>query len=469
MRKQVKITTGKARLHIRSGPSISYKIVGYLYNGDTRIVDKKKTLSNGQVWYRIEGTTTWIAQNDPVKGESGYYKIIKDLEEKKTTTEKVKDEPVKEDKSSGNDYKLNDNMNGKTKTNTGGSDNTSLGSAMKGDSTGVSLHDPVVISKSNSYSNNDLKKDMVKIRKNLNIGNPSYTGIDTVVPQMFKKFNRWNTAFPDYHLMKTHVKIFFTRPDLNILTASSTMHDQASIDPLYRYIYENQPLIIRNLTKYASSKHQFNPLISNNPKSFEISDEYIKTVEAGETFTGYKIFYGRNDIESKAAGEISVNYIDDYNLDIFKTHKIWVDYISKVYRGEFSPKVKYKQSKTLDYAVALYYFVLGPDGETILFWSKYTGVFPTNTSSSALSWDKDTVLKMPEINIKYVYSIKRDLDPTHLAEFNTLSSDYSSASYAKNYEPDNLSFGRTWVGAPFVISAKNASGNVIYKLKFRPE
>ena len=484
MRKQFRVSTGKSRLHIRSGPSISYKIVGYLYNGNTVIVDEMKTASNGQVWYRIEKTTKWIAKNDPVTKEDNYLKLVKDLEEDTPKTEKVEDEPIDESKpkapplpskkeNNKNEYKINKNMEGETILKYGEDDTTNLGSKMKpfsssSSSNGVSINEQVegVYIKNIKDTTNS---DMIKIRKNFSIGNPDRrSGTDSVINQMFTQFNRWNFAFPDYHLARTHTKIFFTRPDLNIMTSSTDMHTQAKKDPFYNYIYENQPNVIKYLTKYASSKHQFNPMISNNPKSFEISDEYIKTVEAGETYTGYKVFYGRNDIESKAAGEISINYIDDRNLDIYKMHKVWVDYISKVYRGEFSPKTKYKHNKTLDYAVAVYYFLLAQDGETILFWSKFTGVFPTNTSSSTFSWDKDTMTKMPEISIKYVYSFKRDLDPAHLAEFNTLSSEYNASNALRSYEPSLLGMGPTWSGAPFVVTGKNGKGNTIYKLKFRP-
>lgn len=482
MRKQMKVNVGNSRLNVRSGPSISYKIVGKLYTGDTVIVDSVKTLSNGQVWYRIEGTTTWIAQNDPVKGETGYLKLVKDLEQK-PVSKPVKDEPVKTNPSptpepsplpnqgTTPEWKniLNKYMTDPTIRNEEDPDKTKMPSKMTtGKGPQVSTHEPVYISKSNSYTDDELNADMIKIRKNLNIGNPERKGYtDSVVSQMFTQFNRFNIAFPDYHLNRTHVKIFFTRPDLNLLLDGISLNSQARLDQLYRYIYSNEPKIITYLTKSGATLHQFNPLISNTPKSFEVSDEYIKTVEAGETFTGHRIFYGRNDVESKAAGEISINYIDDYNLDIFKMHKIWVDYISKVFRGEFSPKSEYKLTKVLDYAVALYYFVMGPDGESILFWSKYTGVFPTNTSSSAFSWDKETTLKMPEINIKYVYSFKNDMDPAHLAEFNTLSTS-NSTQYLTIYEEENVATGSTWAGAPFVISSKNSKGNTVYRLKWRP-
>ena len=79
MRKQMEVTTGKYRLRVRSGPGINNKVVGYLKSGDKAIVDKISTTKNGQNWYRIEGTDTWIAENDYKKTDStSYLKTIKD-------------------------------------------------------------------------------------------------------------------------------------------------------------------------------------------------------------------------------------------------------------------------------------------------------------------------------------------------------------------------------------------------------
>ncbi|WP_171567733.1 hypothetical protein, partial [Brevibacillus sp. MCWH] len=157
--------------------------------------------------------------------------------------------------------------------------------------------------------------------------------------------------------------------------------------------------LILSLTDHFSNSHDFHPYLSNTANSFELSDEFIKTVEHGETLTGYKVQYGKNNIESNSSGSFSISYIDDAEFNIYKTHKAWIEYISRVYRGEVTPKRDYIQKKILDYTVSVYYFICGPDGETILFWSKYFGVFPTNTPSSASSWSKGSSVKLPEFTI----------------------------------------------------------------------
>ena len=116
-----------------------------------------------------------------------------------------------------------------------------------------------------------------------------------------------------------------------------------------------------------------------------MNDEYINTDTYGKTYTGYKVTYGKHDVESKTAGTIDINFNDDAGFHIYQLIRLWVKYISGVYRGEFSPRNDDVFNKVLDYTGAIYYIITAEDGETILFWSKYYGVFPSTIPASA-SW-----------------------------------------------------------------------------------
>ena len=285
---------------------------------------------------------------------------------------------------------------------------------------------------------------------------------------MVDKFNRFKIAFPDSELGKTFDHVFFTRPDLNLYTSSAgKLTAQAEQDPMYYYLNKTDKNLLLSLTRYFSANHDFIPFLSNKVGSFELGDDYIKTEEYGETFTGYKMKFGKNNIESKTAGSFSISYRDDSELRIYKMHKAWTDYISKVYRGEFKAKDEYIRERILDYAVSVYYFLCGPDGETILFWSKYTGVFPTNNPASAASWSKGNVASNPEYSISYDYSWKEDFNPVSLAEFNKNSKQDSVYKYASIYEPLLSSTGRTFTNAPFVETTTDKNTGYTFKLKFR--
>ena len=311
-------------------------------------------------------------------------------------------------------------------------------------------------------------KDIETVEKNLNIAiSPNIaTAIKT---ELMQRFNRFLIAFPNTALNKTFAHVFFTRPELNLYNSNgSALLPEVANDPYFYYLDKNDKNLLKSLTRNFSAVHDFNPFLSNKAGSFTLKDEFIKTEEYGETLTGWKIKYGKHNIESKTADDFDIEYTEDSDYSILKLHKAWIDYISKVYRGEFSPTRNSISNRTIDYACSVYFFLCGPDGETLIFWSKYTGVFPTNIPSTAANWSVGDLTKMPKVSIHYEYSWKEDMMPTTLAEFNLNSAKDTNNTYAKIYEPSLGSTGRTFVGTPFVETVENAhTGTYEYKLRFR--
>ncbi len=508
MRWKVKVSTKKSNLYVRTGPSKSYKIVSRMAPGTVFIVNDRK-VNNGWEWLKHESTGYWSCKRE--KGiKYDYINIIEDLDPPKPPTPTPEPQPVpapnptppkplppKSDTIIEGD--LNSGLFGSAgnvewhkrvstleeEQNTSSSDtiisryltnennNTRLVRSLKNEKS-VSSNDDnnitsskVRSSNSHEYTESQLVKDMEKIYYNLDMGYGKGGFYSGLMPQLFHNFNRYGIEYADRILPKTFPHVFFTRPDINVLKEDGSLTALANSDDLYHYVWDNNKDIIRTLTQFYSNKHQFNTFIHNYARSFEVSDEFIKPTDHGETFTGNKLQYGKSDIESRSAGEFSITYNDDANLNVYKMHKIWVDYISKVYRGHFYPRKEYMMKKTIDYACAAYYILCGPDGETILFWSKYFGVFPTNVPSSTLSWSKNNVLSNPELSINYSYSFKEDFDPVALAEFNELCATTAKKSKARvNYDKSHASMGSTRTGAPYIDSV-NVNGRKVFKLKWR--
>lgn len=321
--------------------------------------------------------------------------------------------------------------------------------------------------------NRDSDYDIV--RKNLNITTGA-SNLQTMRNFNIAWFNRFKTPIPDMMLSKTFSHVFFTRPDLNLAKNNGSgiweMTVQAHNDPLYYYLWKNNPDLIRLLTLDFSEKHNFNPYLSNMCVSFELQDEFIKSDEFMASYTGHKIKYGKSNIESKTAGTISLTFQDDDDFRTYKIFKAWVDYISKVYRGEIFVKEKYRRYRKLDYPCSIYYFLCGADGETILFWSKYTGCFPTTIPSAVSSWSKGNMLKLPEYNVTFEYAWKSDFDPLSLVEFNVNSEclDQNGVyAYLRTYEENLCTTGKTFARAPFVETKTNSVGQYVFKLRFRAD
>lgn len=464
MRWEMKCTTKTARLRKRTGPSTSYRIVSWIYPGQTGIVvDSKKV--GGATWYKWENSNLWSCGRT-AKGVD-YLTKIKDLDPPKPVTPpNPKPEPkptvdITEKPYTPPTYNtssINNNLGY-----TPGEDSWYAKSEFN-----YGTYDKV--------SDNTIMKEIARIKYNMDISysdrndiydNKSNGYFSDLQAKLHHSFNRNKTAFPDRELTKTFAYVFFTRPDLNIInmkadTKTFSLNPKIA-DPKYAYLFKNNPNCLRSLVTAGNPHHKFLVLLSNEAKSFEVSDLALKTTEHGETYTGNKVIYGRTDHESNAAGEISVRYVDTVNLDIFKMHTIWVDYINKVSRGIFEPREKYIKDRILDYASSCYYFLCGPDGSTILYWQKLTGVFPINTGENVFSWDSGTLLAKPEINIKYVYAFKTPMDIAHLYEFNSLTKNTNGNKFKSVYSASNVQSGSTLTHSPYIWKTTMA-GKEVYRL-----
>lgn len=466
MKLKCQVVTKKSNLNVRSGPGTNYKIVGKLKKGQTFTATK---LQNN-FYYMGSG---WCCKS--------YTKVLQNLESAPSTSPKPTTPPPAKP-ANPPDTTL-DRLGGYLKPEYDPDKSNIVGDVTFSSEAGYDAmtmktivnnkNFPTLVAKRPGDDIYDYRIDTswqdanIKIlKRNLNMYEKmAYASTFT---RYFHHFDRFKMPYPEMSLGKTFAHVFFTRPDLNIVNRSGmnfSLTRQAQNDPLYYHLGKSRLVLLASLTSTLCTSHDLIPYLSNAASSFEISDEFIKTVEHGETWTGHKIQYGKNDVESKSAGTFSVTYTDDRELSVYKMHKVWVDYISKVYRGAFEAKEQHVKDRALDYASSVYYILCAEDGETILFWSKFYGVFPTNAPSSATSWSKGNLLAKPEFSVNYAYSFKEDFNPYALAEFNFNCR--GGYTYKKVYEPELASTGKSFSGAPFIDTVTDSTGNYVYKLRFR--
>lgn len=319
---------------------------------------------------------------------------------------------------------------------------------------------------STDYSSNEFIAAINEVKNSVNLHQESSAQL---YDRYSRYYNRFKVATVDDVLTKTFAHVFFTRPDCNIVQYNGnnnyTLLNQVANKPDYLLEYKNNIETLLQLVQTTGAEHQFMMLPSNRVTSFECKDRSIKSDTYGKTFHGNSIAYGRHIDDSTAASEVSISFTDDRDLHLLRMHQMWVEYISDVNKGILRPNDNYLFSRCLDYACSAYYIVCAENGEDIIYWSKLYGVFPTSIPDSIMSWNKSQVITNPEISITYQYSWKADWKAETITEFNLNSS--GSLEYLRTYNPDILSTGSTWVGAPFIEMVKDGLGRTVYKLRFR--
>lgn len=314
----------------------------------------------------------------------------------------------------------------------------------------------------------NIGSDMSTLRRSLNL---DVNSRQSLYSKYNTRYNKFKLTYGDDVLAKSFAHVFFIRPDCNIFKSAHELNPDVSNLSEFYYASKHCPDMLRQLTqKFGGYGHEFMLYPSNKVRSFQIADEYIVSDTYGQGLTGYKIPYGKHNVESKTAGKFSINYIDDRDLHLYNMHKLWIDYISYVYRGKLKPLDEYNTNKILDYPTCVYYILCAEDGETVIFWSKYWGVFPLEAPSSSFSYTAENPggIRMPELSIEYQYAWKEDFNPLSLVEFNEHSP--NQLDYINNYQASKIGSGYTWGGVPFIETFNSNSLEVPYtfKLRFRP-
>jgi hypothetical protein len=284
------------------------------------------------------------------------------------------------------------------------------------------------------------------------------------------KFNRYRVPTPDNELIGTRGHIFFTQPDLNLSFEKNVegqyVNYASRIGDLSKKLLQCHPILMKYLCSNCNAGgHGFIPILTHAVAGLDISDDVLETTEHGETYMGWKQMYATSNIKSKTAGTVSIKFIDDEQLSVYKMIKLWVEYMNAVYHGEVSPKDKYRLKHELDYAISIYYFVTKYDDTEIAFWSKFTGAFPVSVPSSSFSDQLGQRVTRPEYNITWAFARKEDYRPIHLAEFNNVSADAGAWDYMPTYNPETTHVNKSFVGAPYVEAFEDGR---FYQLRFRP-
>lgn len=296
----------------------------------------------------------------------------------------------------------------------------------------------------------------------------------------FYMYNRYKVPDTNLSHNKTTTHIFFTRPDLNIISNNINVrlpNTQVRSHTESALIWRRYPEIFKLLTdcRRCGDSNNFNMLLSNQITSFSLQDENLSTVRAGRSWREHEIVYGQN-YTGRTAGEFSCTFDETSEFSILNLIKMWMTYIDNVSTGAWSPNYRkgefnHAAHRALDYAASMYVFKCGPDGEDVLYWSKYYGVFPIVSGASALTWERSSSIgNTPSLNINFAYSMKRDMNPISLLEFNNnaridgtdLTNGWKPA-WSKGHAGSSLPFVKT----PYIeIALTNPSfsaGNEVYK------
>lgn len=298
---------------------------------------------------------------------------------------------------------------------------------------------------------------------------------------LFNKRYRYGIMNPYDALVNCREYLFFTKPDLNIYPRddnnglpSSTLDSYLQTKPFWLDLAENNLDVIKclqsSLSNTGSVVDPFNHLLENmvqsNLDTPTISSEMIETPS---NMYGVNYTYHGSSEASDDGFDFSLEFKDTRYLQVYKFFKAYEDYETIKHHGQLKPWNNYIINKILYDQYCIYKFLVGDDGETIVYYAKFYGVksksLPREVFSNT-SFDNGL-----SYSIDFNAAFFDDMKPSILMDFNYLSKDlYNSRKYDvhiyNNYldRPDNRPVKAAYV---FAETSSQAPGGKVYKLKWK--
>ena len=229
--------------------------------------------------------------------------------------------------------------------------------------------------------------------------------------------------------------IFFTKPDLFIFRdheISSGLNDTFGKIPFFKDAYRRNPLSLAELQYSVNDiddkKNPFMHLLSNYITSrMDLPAIQSESNKSTPNDYGVAIDYRSHSFKSDHAYDFALSFKDTQNLDVYILVKAYDEYMRMSKMGEinFNENTRvaenfrnYMKYKIIPEQFSVYKFLVGSDGETILYYAKATGVYFTDVPRADFSDPGNDGFKF---SVSFHTNFIQDMDPLILSEFDALS------------------------------------------------
>lgn len=289
----------------------------------------------------------------------------------------------------------------------------------------------------------------------------------------FGVFNPWEAA------TETKEFLFFTKPDLNIYARDQDngqlLGGPVLIDELQPYAYwkdliASKKRIINQLQLSANPIDNFNHLLQNQVISnLEIPGLTAETIETPTNMYGVGFSYRGSSEASDDSFDFSLEFKDTKWLDVYYFFKTYEEYETLKHHGTIAPYRKYIENKVIHDQFSIYKFLVDEDMESIIYYSKFTGVMPKSLPRDVFSNAKfDNGISY---SVDFRAAFFEDMKPEILNDFNYISAPYYT-TLPYQIHVYNQVFGRV-DGRPAqsaIVVKENSlysPNKYVYKLKWR--
>ena len=285
--------------------------------------------------------------------------------------------------------------------------------------------------------------------------------------EVLDNFSRFYNVYPDMEMaadLKSY--IFITRPEMNLIGPGAGLSNQPTItlasenqtDTRLQYLAAMHPELMYMLTEEYSNEHQFIPYLQSRAESMQLPDYEIRTSEFTVPFYNYKFNYPTVTNESITGGTFTITFREDSELRIMNLFQFWIYYMDAVMKNKMKPTREHILDNSYDFMCSVYEIITDPTSERILFWSKYTGCYPTAVPLSNMSHNLRSTIDN-KVGVTFSYMMVEMMEPRIITDFNhnSVNSDprYDDAGYTRIFDHDFGVVGSDLVGAPSIVLSRD--------------
>lgn len=307
--------------------------------------------------------------------------------------------------------------------------------------------------------------------------------------KLYSQFDRNGCVDPYNGFVGARSYVFFTRPDLHIFSNTNGAYDGTALNeelmgiPFFTDMADRYPEILYSLQSSCSrDKSPFINLLTNTISGpVELPSIMAnKNLETGTNAYGTNIQYRGTSHPSDENISLTIEFTDNRYLEVFMFFKMYDEYEKQKNLGRITPaNPRYIRDKIISDQISIFRIDTAEDGESILYFAKWTGCMPLSVPTEVLS-DIENINGNLQLSIQWHAHFFDDMDLDILSDFNAVVTRRGANYFTDGkkdimlYDPVTGMSNGEWGNIPYIaVSGEdNSMMNRLeklrkYKLKWR--
>ena len=255
--------------------------------------------------------------------------------------------------------------------------------------------------------------------------------------------------------------LFFTKPDCYIFDENNKLAGGVADNGVIVEVAKKMSNVLKQL-QYSvpdpdGKKNPFMYLLTNSVTSkLDLPGISAESQESVKNMIGASIMYRTHSFKSDNGYDFTLSFTDTAHLEVYSLVKCYDEYMKLVRYGEIqysdSYQSKYIVNRIIPEQFSIYKFIIGYDGELILYYAKLTGCFFADVPRSEFGDPQDIFKYALSFHAQFV----EDMNPQILKEFAMISNSMTginSSTYLPIYNRETGGINNTWARKPVIIKA----------------